>query len=458
MEYRTQKILLTNKISDELKDYFVWLCHQSNNLYNSVLYQVRQTHFKTCPTFEYFDENQIYRVAYKDRFVKASYAKLCSDFKDNKHYKALGGQSAQQCIKSVVEGITSYNKLIKSWWNGELDNKPRIPKYRTSGGLYLVAFTAQNSFYDDTVGSCRLSISRENKDELLLREIVIPSGTEFKSEQLSEVRILPSNGHLWAEYVYQVDSQKAIGLDYKSAISIDPGVENWLSVLSTKGKSFIVCGRGIKSINQRYNKTVAQYKKGKPHKYWDSYLAELTHKRNCQIKDACSKAARFVINYCLNHGIGNIVFGWNKGVKNKSNMNKQNNQNFVQIPTSKLKDRIKELAESVGIIFTETEEAYSSKASYLDNDLVPKYGEKPSQYKFSGRRITRGSYKSAQGFVVSSDIQAAGNILRKVAVQLGINRVEAGKAALTLPKRYSLDMMRRVYRKNGETRLQPVSE
>ena len=74
--------LLTNQISDEAK-------------------------------YEYFDDSQMYRTAYKDRLVKASYAGLCKEFKDNKHYQALGGQSAQQCIKLVVEGITSYNKQIK---------------------------------------------------------------------------------------------------------------------------------------------------------------------------------------------------------------------------------------------------------------------------------------------------------------------------------------------------------
>ena len=453
MEYRTQKILLTNQISDELRDYFVWLCHQSNNLYNSVLYQVRQSHFETCPTYEYFDENQLFRTACKDRLVKASYAQLCKDFKDNKHYQALGGQSAQQCIKSVVEAIISYNKLIKCWWRGELNNKPRITRYRISGGMYQVAFTSQNTTYDDVSSSCRLSISRENKSELITTVLVIPGGAIFKSEQLSEVRIVPSNNQLWAEYIYKVESIKTVGLDYKSAISIDHGVSNWLSVLNSRGKSFIVCGKKIKSINQRYNKAVANHKKGKSSKYWDDYLAKLTHKRNCQMRDGVNKAARFIVNYCLNQEIGNIIFGWGQGIKNRSNLNKQNNQNFVQIPTARLKNRIQELAESVGIIFTETEEAYSSKASYLDNDLVPKYGEKPKGYKFSGRRITRGTYKSAKGCIVSADIQAAGNILRKVAVQLGISLVEAGRGALTLPKRYTLDMMRRVYRKNGERRL-----
>ena len=457
MEYRTQRILLTGKINDELRDYFVWLCHQSNDLYNSALYQIRQAHFETCPTYEYFDENQMYRTAYKDRLIKASYAQLCKDFKNNKHYQALGGQSAQQCIKSVIEGIASYNQLIRAWWRGELNNKPKIPKYRTSGGTYQVAFTAQNTTYDDVSSSCRLSISRENKSELMTSELVIPGGAILKSEQLSEVRIIPANGHLWAEYVYKIKTQKATGLDYSQGIGIDPGVVNWLSVLSSKGKSFIVCGRKIKSINQRYNKSVALHKKGKSAKYWDEYLAELTHRRNCQMRDAVNKAARFVINYCLNHGIGNIVFGWGQGIKTNANLGKQNNQNFVPIPTSKLKNRIKELAESVGIIFTETEEAYTSKSSFLDNDLVPKYGEKPKGYKFSGRRIKRGLYRSAKGILINADLNGAGSILRKVATQLGISLVEVGKAALTLPKRYHLHLMRKSYRKNGETRLQPVS-
>ena len=450
MEYKTQKILLTGKIGDELRDYFAWLCHQSNNLYNSVLFAVRQSHFENCPTYEYFDENQMYRVAYKDRLVKASYAQLCSDFKNNKHYQALGGQSAQQTIKSVVEGVTSYNKLIRCWWRGELNNKPRIPSYRTSGGMYQVTFPAQAVTYDEITGQCRLATAKENKSELIDSMLIIPGGFDFKPEQLSEVRIVPSNRKLWAEYVYQAEAKKAIGLDYSHGLGLDPGVGSWLGATSSKGKSFIVCGRKIKSANQRYNKAVALHKKGKPQNYWDDYLAELTHKRNSFMRDAVNKCARLIINYCLHHRIGNIAFGWGQGVKNNSNLGKRNNQNFVPIPTARLKNRIKELAESVGIIFTETEEAYTSKSDYFSNDLLPKYGEKPAGYKFSGRRITRGTYRTAQGWLVCADCLGGLNILKKVAIQLGINLAEVGKGQLTVPKRYTLSCLKKVYRKRCE--------
>ena len=452
IEYRTQKILLSGNIDDESYAYLIWCCQQSNNLYNSGLYAIRQAHFEQCESRTFFDGLDQYRIAFFEGFVKASYAQLCKDFKSNKHYVGLGGQQAQQCLKSVVEAIRGYNQLLKLWWGGELDNRPRIPNYRKKRGMYQVAFPAQAVKYDDVTGICRLAISTDNKPELVNQEVLIPGGYGFNAEQIAEVRIVPSLGKLWAEYVYKVEDKKAINLDYSQAIGIDPGVTNWLTAVSTKGKSFIVCGKKIKSINQRYNKTVASYKKGKSDFYWDEYLDKITHKRNCQIKDSVNKAARFVINYCLVHSIGNIVFGWGQGVKTNSNLGKVNNQNFVAIPTARLKNRIKELALAVGIIFTETEEAYTSKSDFLARDQVFKFGEKPKEYKFSGRRTTRGAYRSKHG-LVCADANGAANILKKVATQLNISLAEVGRGSLTLPKRYDLSCMRKLYRKRGESRL-----
>ena len=53
------------------------------------------------------------------------------------------------------------------------------------------------------------------------------------------------------------------------------------------------------------------------------------------------------------------------------------NQKFVQIPTARLKDRIAQLCQQYGLRFEETEESYTSKASFLDSDLLPTFGEKP---------------------------------------------------------------------------------
>ncbi len=456
MSYHTQKILLTGNIDDESHAYLLESCEQSNRLYNCTLFLIRQAHFETCTLRHWFDEHDNYRMAYSLKRVKASYPQLCKELKANPHYQAIGGQQGQQTIKSVVEAINSYNKLLPLWFEGKLKDRPKIPKYRKKGGLYQVTFTSQNIHYEPLEGVCYLPISNALRPELEVRSIAIPSGVGFVAEQIAEVRIVPSNSQLWAEYVYEVQDVEASHLDDSQAISIDPGVSNWVTAVSTLGKSFIINGRKIKSINQRYNRFVAKYKQRKSDFYWDEVLAKVTHKRNCQMRDAVNKAARFLVNYCLTHGIGNIVFGWNEGNKQEVNLGKSNNQNFVQIPTARLKERVKQLAESVGIVFTETEEAYTSQASFLDQDLVPKYGEKPKEYKFSGKRVKRGLYQASNGQLVNSDCNGSANILLKVAAQLGLNLAKVVREILTVPKRYELSSLKRSYRKRAEMGLQPV--
>ena len=116
---------------------------------------------------------------------------------------------------------------------------------------------------------------------------------------------------------------------------------------------------------------------GMPNGYWSKRLQDLTENRNRTIRDAINKAARKVINHCLENNIGTIVFGWNKGQKDSANMGAKTNQKFVQIPTGRLKDRIAQLCEQYGLKFVETEESYTSKASFVDLDILPKFGEKP---------------------------------------------------------------------------------
>ncbi|WP_049802793.1 IS200/IS605 family accessory protein TnpB-related protein [Gloeothece verrucosa] len=144
------------------------------------------------------------------------------------------------------------------------------------------------------------------------------------------------------------------------------------------------------------------------------------------MRDGINKAARLVINYCLDKGIGTIIFGWNKEQKQNCQLG-NNTQAFVQIPIARLKNRIAQLCEQYALIFEEINEAYTSKSSYLDGDLIPLYGEKPDGYQFSGKRIKRGLYKSKNAILVNADIQAAANLLRRF--QLKVNTISLEKVS-----------------------------
>ncbi|MEY2833236.1 MAG: hypothetical protein RLZZ574_2495, partial [Cyanobacteriota bacterium] len=150
--------------------------------------------------------------------------------------------------------------------------------------------------------------------------------------------------------------------------------------------------------------------------------------------------------------------GWNKRNKDSINIGKKNNSEFVIIPTARLKDRIAQLCEQYGIQFIETEESYTSKASFLDGDYLPTYGEKPkvassevsseacddrNDWKPSGKRIKRGLYRTTNNWYINADCNGAANIiLKQVSItssslrNISLERVS--RALLTAPHRIKL--------------------
>jgi putative transposase len=107
-------------------------------------------------------------------------------------------------------------------------------------------------------------------------------------------------------------------------------------------------------------------------------------------------------------------------------MGKRNNQNFVQIPHARFIAMLTYKAELVGITLLLTEESYTSKASFLDCDLLPvRKPNDEARYTFSGKRVKRGLYRASNNRYINADVNGAYNIIRKVAPDaLGSKDVE----------------------------------
>jgi len=423
--YGCQQVLI--KADSETLAVLEYLCSEANKLTNCGLYYARQMFFKT------------------GHYV--SKAELDKKLKTNIHFKAMRSCCSQEALHSVYESFKSYRELKKKWDKGKLANKPKLPKYRKKGGMDVVTYPAR--WVKQIDNNIKFPLGKQVQVWFGIDsfELKIPSNLDFSN--VKEIRILPRNGCFYAEYVYKCSNKKAKA-DTDNALGIDSGLNNWLTCVSTIGKSFIVDGRKVKSQNQWYNKCVANLKEGKPHAYWDWELANLAEKRNRQMRDAVNKSARFVINWCLANNVGTVVFGWNQRNKDGAKLGKKTNQEFVQIPTAKLKNRIAQLCEQYGLRFIETEESYTSKASFLDNDFLPTYGEKPERWKSSGKRIKRGEYDTNKKENINADCNGASNILKKVSTQLDLNLTKVSRAVLTLPQRYRLDDLSKSYRNRCE--------
>lgn len=447
--YRT--IPVNARFDDEEKLFWEDQCRNANSLINCAIYHTKQSHYARLiekgDAFTTYWRGDELRSGWKTYRCLTTYPELDKVLKRSEHYKAMAAQSAQQTLKSVGESITSYNGLVEAYYSGEVD-RPRLPRYRKKGGLAAVTFPRQALNYKD--GCFKPSISQETKPELMA-DIKLELPPFIDPDWVKEVTVRPCLGEFWLDWTID-DGKQPIktnpNLDYSQAWGFDHGGANWLTGVSTRGKSLIINGKKLRAMNQGYCRLVAKYKQGKSENHWDENLSRVTRKRNNQMRDALNKAARFIVNRCLADGIGNLVIGWNEQQKNASDMGKRNNQNFVLIPTGRLLQRLKQLCPEYGIVLTVTEEANTSKASFLDGDSLPKHGEKPDGWKASGTRVKRGLYRSAKGFLINADCNGAANILNKVGIQLGIDLAEVRRGALALPQRYEiLSSLSKSYRK-----------
>ncbi|WP_424098269.1 RNA-guided endonuclease InsQ/TnpB family protein [Moorena producens] len=454
--------------SDEEKAFWKFQCQQANSLFNSAVYYAKQkqyTWLEEQEAYTTFWRGDELRCGWKTYKCSTKYPELDKALKMSPHYKGMAAQSAQQTLKTVGEAIASYNQLVGLYYKGQVD-KPKFPRYRKKGGLAAVTFPKQALTYKE--GLFYPSVSKESKPELLTK-ITLDPPDFIDPDWVKEVTIRPCYGQLWVDWVID-DGKEPIkenpNLDYSQALGIDHGGDNWLTCVSTLGKSFIIDGRKLKSMNQGYCRLVAKYKSGKPEFYWDANLDRIQRKRNNQMRDAINKAARFIVNRCLSDSakptlrerIGNLVIGWNEGQKTCSNMGKRGNQKFVAIPTKRLIERLKHLCSEYGIQLTVIEESYTSKASFLDGDSLPKIGEKPKGWIPSGKRVRRGLYKNSEGKLVNADCNGAANIIKKVTTQL-IDLAKVGRGALTLPHRYDIfRSLKKSYRIRSEAaRVHPAA-
>ncbi len=412
--YGCQQVLVSQ--DSELINILTFLCEESHKLTNMGIYYARQLYFKTKKGISKFDLEKIYKT--------------------NNHYKVLYSQAAQQILRTVAESFKSYYGLIKAYKAGKITDRPKIPNYRKKGGLATVSCPKQALKLKD--GLIRVPLGKTCKRWFGIDsfKISMPSNLDFKD--IKELRILPRNKCFYFEFIYKKETEK-VELNQNNVLGIDPGLNNWLTCLSNVGTSFIIDGKHIKSMNRWYNKQLANIKENKPQGFWNNKLAAITEKRNRQVKDGINKAARIVINHCLENNIGTIIFGWNKRHKDSINIGKKNNSEFVPIPTARLKDRIAQLCEQYDIQFIETEESYTSKASFLDGDYLPTYGEKPDDWKPSGKRTKRGLYRVGyKWYYINADCNGAANIIRKVSRTLGLDLSRLSRGALTRPQRIKL--------------------
>lgn len=370
------------------------LCHAAKNLANEAIYNVRQY---------YFTEGE---------FLK--YEKNYTLLKNSTNYKALNSNMAQQILKEVDGSFKSFFGLLKLARQGKYAFRDcKLPRYLPKDGYatLVIGFVRLNG------NKLILPFSNSFKKTHKAVEITIPP--VLLDKKVKEIRIIPKADARFFEiqYTYEAECIQR-NLNKNNALAMDLGINNLVTAVSSYGRSFIIDGRKLKSINQWFNKENARLQSIKDKQHFGrkptNRQKAIARDRNNKVNDYMNKVARKVIDYCIANDIGTLVTGYNETFQRGSNIGKQNNQNFVNIPYGQLRSKLEYLCELNDIVFVKQEESYTSKASFWDRDDIPVYNaDNPKEYQFSGSRIYRGLYKTAGGKTVNADVNGALNIMKK---------------------------------------------
>ena len=373
------------------------LCHIAKNLANEAIYNVRQY---------YFAEGE---------FLK--YEKNYTLLKNSPNYKLLNSNMAQQILKEVDGSFKSFFGLIKLAKQDRYAFKDcKLPHYLPKDGYTTLVI----GFVRLKENKLMLPFSNGFKKTHKAVEITIPP--ILLDKKVKEIRIIPKAKARFFEiqYIYEAECVQR-NLNTDNALALDLGINNLVTAVSSNGRSFIIDGRKLKSINQWFNKENARLQSIKDKQHYGKKSTNrqkaIARDRNNKVNDYMNKAARKVINYCIANDIGALVVGYNETFQRSSHIGKRNNQNFVNIPYGQLRSKLEYLCRLNGIIFVKQEESYTSKSSFWDKDEIPVYNaDNPREYQFSGKRVHRGQYKTASGKTINADVNGALNIMRKSSV------------------------------------------
>ena len=406
------KLVEMHKIRNKDPNYEFLLnaCISANNLYNHGNYIIRQKFIETTKLKEQgkLKNAEWLRCSQVDKILQKD-----TNYPD---YRTLPTAAcSQQILRLLDKNWKSFFESIKKWKKNPnaFTGRPKLPKYRKKQEPFMLIIPSQKA--------CKIKNNKLVFTKAFHNLEIKTRCQNLKNfESIQQVRIIPKRDYLKVEVVYSIKDEEKLNTNLQRSLAIDVGIDNLMTITTNliKEKPIIINGKPIKAINHYFNKQKAylQSRAEKCQKKKTSKrLQNLSEIRENKINDYFHKVSKWIVDYCKANKIGNIIIGHSNFWKQNLNLGKINNQKFTQIPFSKLFQMIRYKALRENIWLQITEESYTSKASFYDNDEIPVWNKgQKNAVNFSGKRIKRGLYQMKNGQVLNADVNGSLNIMRKV--------------------------------------------
>lgn len=406
------------RVKDNHPDYELIKLHtiEAKEIYNYANYIIRQIYFKNSENHEYSMEfiheypelNKDFEIYLKEnnQFTSTFYRIIC-DFSRIKEH-SLNSKMVQNVVNTLKRDWKSYWKLLKLKANGKYDKAVSIPKYKKKYSTveYNPQVISKIKLKNGYIGTAGME-----------EGFKIPKF--YKEYSFKSSRAIWKNGFLYIETVYEKEVPEKRKI--QKVATADLGGKILMAIAyNFNRRGICISANMLRSLNHYYNKVIAIMTSLLPKgKKISNAIINLWRKREEQIRNLLGYYSNRLIEELVSLNVSKLIVGKNKEQKQEIDLHsKLENRNFCMIPFNKLIEILKYKCEENGIECIEQEESYTSKASFLNNDYIPVYGEENKEYEFSGWRNGRMYKIKGKDQRIHADLNGAFNIMRKAGHEL----------------------------------------
>ena len=406
------------KVKASHPDYEMIKLHtiEAKEIYNYANYIIRQLFFKKSGKenfsldfineySELAEDFNIY-ISEKLQFTSTFYRIICK-FSRIKKY-SINSKMVQNIVDILKRDWKSYWKLLKLKIGGKYDKKVNIPKYKKKYSVveYNPQVISKNKLKNGYIGTSKMN-----------EGFKIPNF--YKEYTCKSARSLWKNDFLYMEIIYEKEVPEKRKI--KKVAAADLGGKILMSIAYNFNRRGIsISANMLRSLNHYYNKMIGIMTSLLPKGIKISKaIQNLWRKRDEQVRNLLGYYANKLIKEFKLIGIDKFIIGKNKEQKQEIDLHsKLENRNFCMIPFNKLIEILRYKCQENGIECIEQEESYTSRASFLNNDFMPVYGEENKEYEFSGWRNGRIYKIKGKSQRIHADLNGALNIMRKAGHEL----------------------------------------
>ena len=247
-----------------------------------------------------------------------SYSRLCSAFQLHEAYRALPSDIAQEVLKKLAEAWRSWKALRKLWKQGQLKDKPGLPRYRKHrDGTRPTDFIPIKCGRAYHVGGRTIELTVP-KNLSPSRLVIGYRGIRRYVGHFARAEVHYDTGRRrwYLTYAVQVPDNPLKG--GSRVAGIDLGIRVLASV-SIEGLdiAFHFLGREVLKDWQYWTRRIAEHQHELAHRGQrksSRRLKRLYAKRRSRLQHAWDTMARRIASLCRRYRVGQVVIGWPKGI------------------------------------------------------------------------------------------------------------------------------------------------